>query len=125
MKLSCKVCKFFQILQTLFAKGPVNVLVGWAQEIYGIGRLGLWSRRQFLWQKKKDGFHPVEAHPLSSDIKSVCFLCNIIAGMLFHDIFQLDALESHMCDTAFIKDTDCFLVDHGQTGISPVVVFIQ
>lgn len=48
-----------------------------------------------------------------------------IAGMLFHDIFQLDALESHMCDTAFIKDTDCFLVYHGQTGISPVVVFIQ
>ena len=42
------VCKFCQILQTLFAKGPVNVLVGWAQEIYGIGRLGLWSRRQFL-----------------------------------------------------------------------------
>lgn len=75
--------------------------------------------------KKKDGFHPVEAHPLSSDIKSVCFLCNIIAGMLFYDIFQLDALESHMCDTAFVKDTDCFLVDHGQTGISPVVVFIQ
>lgn len=39
--------------------------------------------------KKKDGFHLVEAHPLSSDIKSVCFLCNILQVCYFTISFSL------------------------------------
>ena len=48
-----------------------------------------------------------------------------IAGMLFNDNKQQKTMESQKNNTTNKKKNKKNQIDHGQTGISPVVVFIQ
>ena len=51
-------------------------------------------------------------------------LLKSLYNKLFYNIFQFNALESHVSYTAFIQYTDSFFIYHCQAGISPIVSFI-
>ena len=43
----------------------------------------------------------------------------------FDKIIQRYPLKRHVCLTAFIKNANCFFINHGHAGITCTIVFIQ
>ena len=52
-------------------------------------------------------------------ITSVLFIIFYLRFNFLDDILQVDCLKSHVCHTAFIKDTNGFLVYHRQARVAP------